>query len=530
MPAAARPSQGPRSIDLGSPALSFSAMAAPQHDAYARAVHRFATAGKLKAAGTMLNWDAQTHMPPGGAWARGEQMAAITEVSAELVGSSLAGQELEEAEAMAQALEPEERADLAEMRRVFIHASAAPKELLARKARLAQALQAVWMRAKPDNDWKSFEPGFAEILAVVREIAAAKAAALGTTPYGALIDEFDPGVSEDVIDPIFADLAAHLPGLLAEVRERQASWPDPLPFGEVAVELQAKLAHKLALAVGHDPANFRIDRAAHPFSVPHSPGDVRFTTRCDVANVRFSIMATLHEAGHAMYEFNLPRAFAFRPGGLARGMTAHESQSLSLEMMAGRSREFLAWLAAQMADTYGADGACWSFANVLNAWRRLDNGYIRVEADELSYPLHVILRYRIERALIAGDLLPSDVPDAWNDLFEKLLGRSPPDVAHGCLQDIHWAAGLLGYFPNYAMGSMLAAQLFERALAEDADILPALGRGDFSPYFAWVKPRIHERASLVGFQTLVQEATGAPLSAEAFKRHLRRRYLEEPPA
>ncbi len=503
-------------------------MAAPQLDAYARAVHRFATAGKLGAARTMLNWDAQTHMPPGGAWARGEQMAAITEVSADLIGSRAAGDELAEAEAMAAALAPDERADLAEMRRTWIHTSAAPKELLAAKTRATQALQAVWRTAKPNNDWAAFEPGFTEVLALNREIAQAKAEALGTTLYGALLDEYDPGVGEAMIDPIFADLAATLPGLLAEVRERQAAWPDPIPFGDAPVDQQAALSHRLAVVVGHDPDNFRIDAAPHPFSVPHSPGDVRFTTRYDVTNVRFALLATLHEAGHAMYEHNLPRAFAFRPGGNARGMTVHESQSLSLEMMAGRSREFLGWLAPQMAQAYGGDPARWSGANVLNVWRRLDDGFIRVNADELSYPLHVILRYRLEQALIGGDLKPADVPGAWNELFIKLIGRTPPDLAHGCLQDIHWAAGLMGYFPNYAMGSMLAAQLFERANADDPEILPALGRGDFQPYFAWVKPRVHERASLVSFADLVRDATGAALSAEAFKRHVKRRYLEEP--
>ena len=165
---------------------------------------------------------------------------------------------------------------------------------------------------------------------------------------------------------------------------------------------------------------------------------------------------------------------------------------------------------------------------MLNTWRRLDDGFIRVEADALSYPLHVILRYRLEQALIAGELLPADVPGAWSELFAKLFGRTPPDLAHGCLQDIHWSAGLMGYFPNYAMGSMLAAQLFERANADDPEILPALGRGDFKPYFAWVKPRVHERASLVSLADLVLEASGAPLGAEAFKRHVQRRYLEEP--
>jgi carboxypeptidase Taq len=503
-------------------------MAAPQPHPYARAVHRFATAGKLDAAKAMLNWDAQTNMPKGGAWARGEQMAAITEVSADLIGSRAAGDELAEAEAMSGALEPDERADLTEMRRTYVHASAVPPDLQAAQARVSQVLQSVWTKAKPENDWKAFEPGFTELLAITREVAQAKAEALGTTPYGALIDVYDPGVGEAMIDPIFAALAGSLPGLIAEVRERQARWPTPIAFGNVAADKQMALAHALAVQVGHNPDNFRIDSAPHPFSVPHSPGDVRFTTRYDVDNIRYALLATLHEAGHAMYEFNLPHAFAFRPGGVARGMTVHESQSLSLEMMAGRSREFLSWLAPQIAANYdGGDPARWSFANVLNTWRRLDDDYIRVNADELSYPLHVILRYRLEQALIAGDLLPPDVPGAWNELFTKLIGRTPPDLARGCLQDIHWAAGLMGYFPNYAMGSMLAAQLFERANADDAEILPALGRGDFGPYFAWAKPRVHERASLVSFDTLVREATGAPLSAEAYLRHVRKRYLEE---
>ena len=503
-------------------------MAAPQPDAYARAVHRFSTAGKLEAARMMLNWDAQTHMPAGGAYARGEQMAAITEVSAGLIGSSEARDELDEAEAMAGALEPAERADLAEMRRRWIHTAAVPKEVLARRARLTQALQSIWRTAKPDNDWASFAPPFAELLSITRDIAQAKAEALGTTPYGALIDEFDPGVGESTIDPIFADLARSLPPLIGEVRERQARWPDPIPFGEVAIERQKALSQRLGEAVGHDPEHFRIDVAPHPFSVPHSPGDVRFTTRYDLGNVRYAILATLHEAGHAMYEFNLPRDFAFRPGGEARGMTAHESQSLSLEMMAGRSREFLDWLAPMMAEAFGGDPARWSLPNVLNTWRRLDDGYIRVEADELSYPLHVILRYRLEKAMLSGDLAVEGIPGAWNELFTQLIGRTPPSLAEGCLQDIHWAAGHIGYFPNYAMGSVLAAQLFERATADDPAILPALGRGDFSPYFAWVKPRIHERASLTDFETLVRDATGEALSAEPFKAHLRRRYLEEP--
>ncbi len=501
---------------------------APQPDAYARVLHRFGLAGRLGAAEAALSWDAQTNMPKGGAWARGEEMAALTEVQADLTGSAAAADELAEAEEMAGALEPVERTNLAEMRRHHIHAAAAPKDLQAEQSRLSQTLQAIWPQARAENDFAAFAGPFEELLGVIRQIGQAKGEALGVSPYSAMIDANDPGVSEATIDPIFAELAATLPGLIGEVRERQARWPDPIPFPAVPADRQEALSYRLAEVVGHRRDHFRIDQAPHPFSVPHAPGDVRFTTRYDEDNPRMSIWATLHEAGHSMYEFNLPRSLAFQPAGLARGASVHESQSLSLERLAGRGLEFLHFLAPLMAEAFGGDPAPWSAANVLNVIRRMDDGFIRVEADEVSYPLHVILRYRLEQALMKGDLKVAEIPDAWNEMFHKLLGRTPPNHGLGCLQDIHWAAGYFGYFPNYAMGSVLAAQLFERARADDPEMVPALGRGDFGPYFAWARAKVHERASLVDFNTLVVEATGKPLAPDALLRHLRARYLEEP--
>ena len=252
------------------------------------------------------------------------------------------------------------------------------------------------------------------------------------------------------------------------------------------------------------------------------------TTRYNTEDFRYATMATMHEAGHSMYELNLPRTLAFAPVGFARGMSAHESQSLMLEMMAGRSREFIGHFAGLLHEYLGGDADGWAPVNLLNFMRRVDDDYIRVEADEISYPLHVILRYRLERALLSGDLAVDDIPGAWNNLFDKLFGRVPPDDARGCLQDIHWAAGLFGYFPNYALGESLGAQLYERATADDPSILPAIARGDFRPYFAWVKPRIHEQASLKPFDEIVMAATGAKLSGAALKRHLKKRYLDEP--
>lgn len=310
---------------------------------------------------------------------------------------------------------------------------------------------------------------------------------------------------------------------------RQASWPDPIPLtGDFSADRQRALSYTLLEAVGHSLQHSRIDIAPHPFSLAGSPGDVRITSRFDPGNVRYAVMATLHEAGHALYEFNLPRELAFSPVGAARGSTTHESQSLMVEMQAGRSLEFLRWLAPQLRQAFGGDPASWSLANVVNTYRRVGAGFIRVEADEISYPLHIILRYRIERALLSGDLAVADLPGAWSDLSQNLFGRRPPNDAQGCLQDIHWAAGLFGHFPNYALGAALAAQLFERACADDPSIPLQLEAGDLGPYREWLAPRVHQRASQVQFTELVQGATGAPLSAAALKRHLRRRYLDEP--
>jgi carboxypeptidase Taq len=496
--------------------------------AYAVLNERFSTAAKLGGARALLFWDSQTNMPAGGAWSRGEQIAAIDSTTKGLISAPDAAELFSTADEAVGALTETERVNLMEMRRVWGHSAAVPADLVIAKARLSGALQGDWLAAKKANDFSLFARGFAELLPLHREIAAAKGEALGLEPYDALMDEVDPGLTTALVDPIFNDLETYLPQLLAEAVERQAAWPAPVPFsGDFSADRQRLLAYELLGAVGHTLQHSRIDEAPHPFALAGSPGDVRITTRFDADNIRFAILATLHEAGHALYEANLPRDLAFSPAGAARGATAHESQSLMVEMQAGRSREFLSFLAPRLQAAFGGDAESWTFDNVLNTWRRVGSGYIRVEADEISYPLHIVLRYRIERALLSGDLAVADLPGAWSDMSQKLFGRRPPTDALGCLQDIHWAIGMFGYFPNYALGATFAAQLFERAVADDASIKDKLASGDFAPYRAWVAPHIHHRASQVSFSQLVEDATGASLSATALKRHLRQRYIEE---
>jgi carboxypeptidase Taq len=504
-------------------------MTATNH-AYSALSERFGNYFRLMAAARILYWDSQAYMPPDGVWARGEVMAAVEGAMHDLIDREDAGDLFVAAERGRDSLSAVERANLPQMKRLWADAHAVPKELALKSSRLSTACIAAWREAKASNDFASFVKPFEEYLAVFREASEARAKALKISGvlYDTLLEEPDAGPGPATVHTVLRDLEAALPQLLAEVIERQKSWPAAIPFsGDFSAERQRELSYKLLGIVLNDPRKSRIDVVPHPFTLTLSPGDVRITTRYE-PNIRFAIMIAMHESGHALYESNLPRPLAFSSVGLARGGTMHESQSLMVEMQAGRSREFLRWLAPRLQEAFGGDPACWTVANVLNTYRRVGEGFIRVEADELSYPLHMILRYKLEQALLTRDLAVKDLPGAWSDLSQKLFGRRPPNDAQGCLQDFHWTAGLIGYFPSYALGAALAAQYFERAVADDPSIPARLGEADFTPYRAWVKPRIHERASTAHFDDIVRDATGKSFSADAFKRHLRRRYLEEP--
>jgi len=233
----------------------------------------------------------------------------------------------------------------------------------------------------------------------------------------------------------------------------------------------------------------------------------------------------LHETGHAMYERGLPAAWRYQPVGHARGMALHESQSLLVEMQVSRSREFFDWAAPVIADAFGAGGPAWTAENLHRLAIRVERGFIRVEADEVTYPAHVVLRTRLERALIAGDLAVAELPGAWNDGMAALLNIVPPDDRLGCLQDIHWPGGDFGYFPTYTLGAMAAAQLAEAARRDDPDVMAGVARGDFAPLMAWLRRHVHGKGSLLSTDELLGEATGRPLDAAAFKTHLTRRYL-----
>jgi carboxypeptidase Taq len=484
---------------------------------------RFKRMAALGEAAGMLHWDMSVLMPPGGADARVEQLSALQLTTHEMKTDPALAALLDAAETSSDD-DPWRAANLREMRRSWVHANAVDADLVDAMTRASSACEMVWREARPDNDFARVLPYLEEVLNLSVQTAAAKAEALGRSPYEALLDQYEPDGSTERIDALFADLSDFLPDFLDNALSRQAMrGQGVMPEGPFPSDKQRALGERLMGALGFDFDAGRLDVSLHPFC-GGVPGDVRITTRYTEEDFTQSLMGVLHETGHALYEMGLPADWRYQPVGSARGMALHESQSLLIEMQACRSREYLEFAAPLMRETFDGKGAAWEVDNLYRLYTKVDRSFIRVDADEVTYPAHVILRYRLERALIGGDLKLADLPGAWNDGMEELLGIRPPEDRLGCLQDIHWYDGAWGYFPTYTMGAMAAAQLFAAAKETHPDIPDAISNGDFAPLVGWMRENLHTRASSGSTDELLQAATGKPLGTAAFKAHLEVRY------
>jgi carboxypeptidase Taq len=487
---------------------------------------RFARLGAVREALAMLHWDAATNMPDGGAQSRGEQLATLKVIVHEGLIDPALPDLLSGAEGQND-LDLWQRANVAEIRRGVAHATAVPSDLVAVFSKACSECEMIWRKARPTADFAAVLPALSKVLSLSREVAAAKATALGKSPYDALLDEYEPGGSTATIDRLFGELSASLPGMIDAAITAQAKRAAPLqPPGPFAVSAQRALGLEMMKRLGFDFEHGRLDISAHPFT-GGTPNDVRITTRYDERDFRQALMGVLHETGHALYELGLPAQWARQPVGDARGMSLHESQSLLIEMQVCRGREFMNFAAPLIRDAFGGSGPAYDSDNLYRLGTRVERSFIRVDADELTYPAHVMLRYRLERALIAGEMQLADLSGEWNKGMRELIGVEPPDDARGCLQDIHWYDGAWGYFPTYTLGAMNAAQLFQAAKAADASILPGILAGDFNPLLAWLRTNVHAKASSRSTDQIMTEATGRPTETAPYLSHLRARYLGE---
>ncbi len=473
-----------------------------------------------------LHWDMAVNMPAGGAEARGQQLGTLSSIHHAILSDEGVGELLAKAKSDESRLSEWQKANLYEMGKVYNHSAAIPRKLIQELTTEGINCEMVWRTARQNNDFAMLKPHLEKIVKLVREQANIKAEAFGLSPYDAMLDQYDRGRKSAQIDEIFDNLKDFLPDFIKAVVEKQASGPKIAELkGPFPIDKQKQIANKMLEAIGFNFNNGRLDESHHPFCGGY-PGDIRITTRYDENDFLSAIMGVQHEAGHAMYEAGLPKAWDGQPVGDARGMSVHESQSLLMEMQVCRSQAFMEFATPIYKEVFDGKGKAWSAENLYLISTKVEPSLIRVNADEVTYPAHILMRYYLEKYLISGDMEVADLPEAWAQGMEKFLGIKPENDKNGCMQDIHWMDGTFGYFPTYTLGAIYAAQIFKAAKNANPDINGEIAKGNFVPLVDWLGTNIHQHGSCYLADDLIKNATGSALDVEIYKEHLKARYLD----
>ena len=490
-------------------------------------LRRVKEAAVLGSCGGVLGWDERTYMPHNGSAFRGEQMALLARLAHGMMTDPKLGERLAAVESSPLVSEPDGplAANVREIRRGYDRAVKLPPELVEELARTTTRAQQVWQEARAANDFAAFRPWLEKIVALKRR----EAAAVGYQdhPYDALLDEYEPGATAAEIRAVFADLARDLVPLIAAIADSPRKPKRDVLQREYPVEQQQAFGREAARAIGFDFEAGRLDVTTHPFCSGIGPGDCRITTRYNPRFFNEAFFGILHEAGHGIYEQGLdPDAFG-TPLGSACSLGIHESQSRLWENQVGRSRPFWDYFFPKARQEFPAalgDVAADDFVFAVNEVRP---SFIRVEADEATYNLHIILRFELEQALLTGDLKPADVPAAWNEKSQKMFNLTPPNDAQGCLQDIHWSMGGIGYFPTYTLGNLYAAQFMEQArrdLGSDGSLDDQFRRGEFGRLKGWLNEKVHRPGQRWRANELCRRVTGEPLRHQPLIAYLRSKY------
>jgi carboxypeptidase Taq len=490
-------------------------------EAYEAFLQRVQDIHRLGALQGHLGWDQEVLMPSKGASARGEMMAWLAGQRHQQLTDERLGELITELENAS--LDDDQRANVREMRRMHDQAIRLPKTFVETFAQARSEALVAWQQARTDSDFEAFKPSLEHLLALTRE----KINLLGvkTTPYDVLLDEYEVGMTVEDYDPLFAGLKQRLVPLLQAITKSQSTSPDPvLPETlRFPVEAQKAFCEAVSANMGFDFEAGRMDASTHPFSAGLWPGDTRFTTRFDERDPFSCLYAVMHETGHALYEQGLAHEHRFTPRGGAVSLGVHESQSRFWENQIGRTSAFWKVALPWFKDAF-PDAPSWDERALNQIANRVEKGFIRVEADEVTYNLHVMIRYEIEKQLFNGDLSVDDLPAAWNGMFKDWFDIEVPEDRLGCLQDIHWSMGAFGYFPTYTLGNLYAAQLLEAMARDLGDIDTLVQSGDWTPMLDWLGPRIHQRGSQVTPSQLIEDATGSPPSPEPFLRYVEQKY------
>jgi len=492
-------------------------------DTYSKLIDRVRDIGRLQAVAALLGWDQETYMPKGGVRARSEQFALINGLAHERLAA-------DETRALLDAATPPAgdhvaETNIRETRRLFERATKIPTELVKEIASTTSIAVEAWAVARKDSDFGKFKPHLEKLVDLKKQEA--EYVGYDTEAYDALMDEFEPGSKASEIEGLLKELREATVALLNRIKAAKCH-PDATIFTRhFDVDKQKSWSRKLAEGLNFDLTSGRIDTSTHPFCTTiGGSGDVRITARYQEAFLPAAIFGTIHETGHALYEQGLPSEHVFTPSGSYVSLGLHESQSRMWENLVGRSRSFWSHHWDDLRETFPDALSGVSPAEFYSAINAVSPSFIRVEADELTYNLHIILRFEIERALFNGSLKVEDVPAAWNEKFEEAFGLTPPDDREGCLQDVHWSWGAFGYFHTYTLGNVFAAQFFEKARKDIPDLFERIAANDHQPLLGWLRANIHRHGQRYRANELVELVTGEPVSIRSFMDYVTEKFTE----
>lgn len=497
----------------------------PNMNSYEKLESRFRQISRLKDIQAIASWDEAVMMPLGSGSYRNEALAELAVVIQNLTTGTEIGDWIADSES--QVLDEWQKANLREVKRIYLENTSIPAELNQRLVVARMNCEQQWRQLRAHNNWKEFLPHLNEVLKLTREMLSHLSAKQNLPLYDTALGQFSPGLNSSIVEKLFGELKAFLPSLIDEVIEKQSHEKTLIPEGIFPKEAQKALASELMQLVGFSTDIGRLDESHHPFC-GGTARDVRITTRYNEREFVSSLMGVLHETGHAIYEQHLPEKWLGQPVGFGCGMSIHESQSLMMEMQICRSREFLTFAAPFIRKHMGPfvkNPESLETENLVRLVSRVRKNLIRVDSDEVTYPAHIILRFEIERDLVEDKWPLSHLPEAWNEKMKSYLGLSTlGDDKNGCMQDVHWPSGAFGYFPAYTFGAVIAAQLFAKMENIRPSVRSEIATGEFGFIHSWLTENIWSQGSRLGTLELVTQAAG-PLSVDSFHKHLDKRYL-----
>ncbi|MCH2144958.1 MAG: carboxypeptidase M32 [Phycisphaerales bacterium] len=482
--------------------------------AYDRLLNLHQEGSLLGSTAEILSWDQETMMPSGGLEYRSRQMALLARLSHERRTDPRLEELLNEAEAEGHAEDSPEHAQIREIRRDYEMATRLPADLVEEFAKLSSVSQHVWADARKNSDFQAFKPHLEQLVELSRRKADCLGIPEGGERWDALADTYEPGMRASEVAAVFEPLRDRLSNLIKELGASSNGPSNAFNEATIEIDAQSTFVREIATAFGFDFERGRLDRSVHPFCGGSHCNDVRLTTRFQPTEFNDALGSTMHEAGHGLYEQGLPFSMVGLPLGEAISLGIHESQSRMWENQVGRSEAFWKWCAPRAKEKIGAPLAHLSFEDFYGGANIVRPGFIRVEADEATYNLHIMIRFELERAIIGGDLAVADIPGEWNRMYKDYLGLDVPEDRVGCLQDVHWSMGAMGYFPTYTLGNLYCAQFFNTACEQIPGLEDGFSRGEFAPLLDWLRENIHRHGRRYSASELCLKVTGRPLSSD----------------